>query len=80
METLAAFVEPRAGKYASCTLETCAVSTSVYGYLPNKPLNIIFVALFVLSLVAHLSQGIKSRSWTFVIAFGIGTFAEAAGM
>jgi hypothetical protein len=80
MEALAALLEPRAGKYASCRLDTCPVSTSVYGYLPNKPINIIFVALFTLSFLAHLFQGLKTRSWTFVIAFGIGTFAEAAGM
>lgn len=80
MELFTQVLELRAGKYASCTLDTCPLSDSVYGYLPNLPVSAIFVAIFVLSLTAHLFQRLKSKSWTFVLAFGIGTFAEAAGM
>jgi hypothetical protein len=68
-------VHPAAG----CTLETCPVSESVYGYLPSKPLNIVFLAIFALSLIVHVFQGIRHRSLTFLVALALGTFTEAVG-
>lgn len=52
----------------------------VYGYLPNKAANYFFLVAFGLSCLAHFFQGGKSRSWTFMIAFGVGAFGEAVGM
>ncbi|KAL2069855.1 hypothetical protein VTL71DRAFT_14534 [Oculimacula yallundae] len=61
----------------NCTFETCSVKQSVYGYLPNRPVTIVLVVLFGISMIAHIFQGVKSRSWTFVVALGIGCFGEA---
>ncbi|KUJ16877.1 RTA1-domain-containing protein [Mollisia scopiformis] len=61
------------------TKETCSVGESVYGYYPSQPVNVILVAIFAISFIANLFQGIKSRSWTFTIALGVGTSAEAVG-
>ncbi|CZR66914.1 related to phospholipid-translocating ATPase [Phialocephala subalpina] len=62
-----------------CTKETCSVKDSIYGYYPSEPVNIILVVIFAISLIVHLFQGIKSRSWTFLVALGLGTLAEAIG-
>jgi hypothetical protein len=64
----------------SCTVETCDISQSTYGYYPSKPSNIAFLAIFVISLLVHIFQGIKWKSWTFLIALGVGTLMEAVGM
>lgn len=80
MESFEATLLPRAGQYEHCTLDTCPVSDSLYGYLPSKAVNMIFVAIFATSCLAHLTQGIINKSWTFMIAFGIGTATEALGM
>lgn len=39
----------------------------------------IFVALFATSFIAHIIHGDMNRSWTFMIAFGIGTATEVLG-
>lgn len=79
MDVYEAFLLRRAGQYAHCTLDTCPVSDSLYGYLPSKPVNMILVAIFALSCLVHLIQGVKNRCWTFLVCFGIGTAAEAVG-
>ncbi|KAK0120004.1 hypothetical protein ONS95_011422 [Cadophora gregata] len=63
----------------NCTIDTCPVSSSVYGYYPNKPVTLILVVLFGLSMIAHIVQGLRSRSWTFLVALGIGCFGESVG-
>ncbi|KAF8862242.1 RTA1-domain-containing protein [Acephala macrosclerotiorum] len=63
----------------NCTKDTCSVKDSVYGYYPSKPVNIILVAIFAISMFAHFYQGIRSKSWTFLVALGIGTLGEAVG-
>ncbi|KAE9380228.1 RTA1-domain-containing protein [Stipitochalara longipes BDJ] len=73
------FLPRRAGQYANCTLDTCPVSESLYGYLPSNPVNLIFVALFATSCLLHVIQGLKNRCWTFLFCFGIGTATEAIG-
>ncbi|OCL03125.1 RTA1-domain-containing protein [Glonium stellatum] len=71
---------PRApGKYANCTMETCPIKFSIYGYNPSKPANIAFCAIFGLSLIAHIIQGIRWKSWSFLIVMSIGIFGEAVG-
>ncbi|RDW58671.1 hypothetical protein BP6252_13147 [Coleophoma cylindrospora] len=62
-----------------CTIETCPVSLSVYGYLPSKAVNLAFLAIFALSFVAHVFQGIRCKAWGFVVALGIGTLLEVVG-
>ncbi|KAG9228552.1 RTA1 like protein-domain-containing protein [Amylocarpus encephaloides] len=82
VEAVSSILEARAtqpGRYRNCTLETCPISASVYGYLPNKAANYFFLVCFAISCLAHFFQGAKSRSWTFMIAFGIGAFGETVG-
>jgi hypothetical protein len=79
METHLSHLLPRAAKFADCTLDTCPVSESVYGYLPSKPATLAFIALFAISFIAHFIQGIRAKSWTFLVALGVGTLSETVG-
>jgi hypothetical protein len=63
----------------NCTVDTCPVSFSVYGYFPNKPVTLILIVLFGISMILHIYQAIRSRSWTFLVALGVGCFGESVG-
>jgi len=69
-----------ARKAPNCTKDTCPVSESIYGYLPSKPLNTIFVVFFAISFGVHIWQGVKSKSWTFMVGLGLGSLLEVIGM
>jgi succinate dehydrogenase/fumarate reductase cytochrome b subunit len=64
-----------------CTEVTaqCTVKGSVYGYRPSIAWNSLFLALFAASAISHVGQGIRYRTWSFMIAMAIGGFAEAVG-
>ena len=80
MATLTPHLLPRAhGQYANCTMDTCPIKFSIYGYNPSKPANIIFCAISGLSLIMHTIQGIRWKSWSFMIIMSIGVFGEAVG-
>ncbi|KAJ5797289.1 RTA-like protein [Penicillium pulvis] len=57
----------------------CPVSDTTYGYTPNLGGNIFFTAFFALLGVAQLGLGVYYRTYTFLIALGVGTFMETAG-
>jgi len=57
----------------------CPVSGTLYGYYPNLGANAFFAALFGLLLIAQLVIGTLTRTWTFMLAVGIGIFGEMAG-
>jgi hypothetical protein len=57
----------------------CPVSATLYGYYPNLGANAFFAALFAVLFIAQLVIGTYTRTWTFMIAVGIGTFGEMAG-
>lgn len=62
-----------------CTIATCLVSLSLYGYLPNKPLNLIFIVAFAISFIGHMFLAVRRRAWSFLVALGIGTLLEVVG-
>ncbi|KAF2489266.1 RTA1-domain-containing protein [Lophium mytilinum] len=62
-----------------CTKDTCPVSYSVYGYNPSLAANALFCALFSISFLLHVFQGVKWKSWSFLVAMAIGVFGEAVG-
>ncbi|PVH95452.1 sphingoid long-chain base transporter RSB1 [Periconia macrospinosa] len=63
----------------NCTIDTCPVEWSLYGYYPSLPANALFVALFAISMLLHIYQGIRWRSWSFMACMVIGTFGELVG-
>ncbi|KAF4629707.1 hypothetical protein G7Y89_g8438 [Cudoniella acicularis] len=67
--------------YDLCTSVTpdCPVSGTLYGYYPNLGANAFFAALFGLLLIAQLIIGTWTRTWTFMLAVGLGVFGEMTG-
>ncbi|KAJ5929941.1 hypothetical protein N7466_005434 [Penicillium verhagenii] len=67
--------------YATCqqvSLE-CPVSATTYGYIPNLGGNAFFTAYYALLGVAQVGLGVYYRTWTFMIALGVGALMEMAG-
>jgi hypothetical protein len=79
LEVLSTLRRDAAHSDKGCTLDTCPVSYSVYGYLPNKPLNMVFLVVFAISLVWHVFLGVRRRAWSFIVALGIGSLMEVIG-
>ncbi|KAF2836508.1 putative RTA1 domain protein [Patellaria atrata CBS 101060] len=81
MDTLAHVLQARDDRYRFCEHEggECTVEVSIYGYRPNLAANVIFTAIFGLSMFAHAFQGVKWKAWTFFAFMVIGTFGEAVG-
>ncbi|KAJ1324869.1 RTA1 domain-containing protein [Microdochium nivale] len=72
------------GPDANCTLSLCKPEWSVVGYQPSIPANSAFVALFALSLLAHLAQGVyfwrRGRpAWGYVVLVAFGCADEIVG-
>lgn len=67
--------------YDFCTSVTpdCPVSGTLYGYYPNLGVNAFFAALFGILLVAQLLIGTYTRTWTYMLAAGLGIFGEMVG-
>ena len=66
-------------KYNECTIDTCPVSASIYGYYPNLAGNALFLVLYVVGCIAHLFFGIRNKLWSFMAAMVLGTICEAFG-
>ena len=67
------------GPDANCTLSTCNVEYSVYGYRPSLPANSIFLALFALSMIVHAYLGYRWRQWFFAAFMMVGSLIEVIG-
>ncbi|KAJ5730640.1 uncharacterized protein N7483_005148 [Penicillium malachiteum] len=67
--------------YETCTHITleCPVSATTYGYYPNLGGNAFFTAFFGVMGVAQVGLGVYYRTWTFMVALGIGALMEMAG-
>lgn len=59
---------------------TCTIEKTIYGYYPSVPANVFFCAFFGLCLIIQIVQGITFRSWSFMVALGVGCLGEAIGM
>ncbi|KAH8699452.1 parasitic phase-specific protein PSP-1 [Phaeosphaeriaceae sp. PMI808] len=57
----------------------CPVRATLYGYRPAMGPNAFFAALFGACFLASLIIGIMTKTWTYTLALGIGTFLECAG-
>ncbi|RDW79363.1 hypothetical protein BP6252_04001 [Coleophoma cylindrospora] len=67
--------------YSACIAVTpeCPVSGTLYGYAPNLGGNAFFAALFAVLLIAQIVIGSLTRTWTFMLAVGLGLFGEMVG-
>jgi hypothetical protein len=62
-----------------CTMDTCPVSASIYGYIPSLGWNAFPLAIAAICCVAQLGMGIKFKTWSYMVAVTIGCFLEAIG-
>lgn len=63
-----------------CTLQTCSLKLSYWGYLPSLAANSVFLALFSLSTLLFLFQAILSKRFLgFTIAMVSGCALEVVG-
>jgi hypothetical protein len=57
----------------------CPVTATLYGYRPDMGANAFLCALFGVCFITSLVIGIMTKTWTYTLALGIGTFLECAG-
>ncbi|RFU32531.1 hypothetical protein B7463_g3845, partial [Scytalidium lignicola] len=67
------------GPHETCTLDTCDVRTSLYGYRPSLSSSVAFIVFFSISLFIHTHQGVKWRTWGFLTALILGCVSEIIG-
>jgi hypothetical protein len=57
----------------------CTIEGTLYGYLPSLGANAFFTAFFALCFIVQLVQGIRYKTWTYMIALCLGCAGEAVG-
>ncbi|KAH6971178.1 RTA1 like protein-domain-containing protein [Ilyonectria sp. MPI-CAGE-AT-0026] len=67
------------GPGANCTLDTCPLEYSVYGYRPSLAANILFVVLFALAGILHIFLGLRWRTWFFMVCMVLGCLNAVMG-
>jgi len=79
-DCLSEVLKTRLACRAQCTIETCPLKWSFWAYRPSIPANAIFVALFTISLILYLAQGLASRRFVgFSISMISGGILEVLG-
>ena len=64
---------------ADCTLATCSIFISNWGYRPNVPGNVIFIVLFAMVAFLQIPLGLWKRTWGILLGMTIGAALEAVG-
>ena len=57
----------------------CRLEDTIYGYYPNVGANVFFTVFFGICAIANVYLGFRYKTWTYMIALGVGCFAEALG-
>lgn len=70
---------PEVPEWCKSVSPECPVEGTLYGYAPNLGANAFFAAFFGLALVLQLYLGIRYKTWTYMIAVGLGCLAETIG-
>lgn len=61
------------------TIFGCRLEDTIYAYYPNLGANAFFAAIFGICCIANIILGIRYKTWTYMIALGVGSFAECLG-
>jgi hypothetical protein len=65
---------------ASCTLATCPLDTTVYGYRPTIGANVTFLAIAGVCLIAYAAAYIATRKWlTYLLLVSLGCLVNLIG-
>jgi hypothetical protein len=67
------------GPNTNCTLALCKVSSSVLGYRPSLLASGAFIALFAITMIFHIAQGLYWRTWWFIACMVLGCIDEILG-
>lgn len=67
------------GPDKNCTLEVCPVELSLYQYQPKLAASGCFIAFFGISMLIHIFQGVKYKTWSFLVCMTIGCVCELLG-
>ncbi|KAL9622429.1 MAG: hypothetical protein Q9160_003274 [Pyrenula sp. 1 TL-2023] len=67
------------GPEANCTVTLCPISRSIYQYRPSLPANSIFIALFGITLIVHILQGLRYKTTWFLSCMVFGCIMEVIG-
>lgn len=54
------------GPDSTCTLDSCPIEWSVYGYQPSVPVNAVFIGLFAIGGLVHAYLGFRWKTWWFM--------------
>lgn len=57
----------------------CPPDGSSLSYPPNRVASSIFMVIFGASLICHCLMGFKTRTWSFLVAYLLGSTAEVIG-
>lgn len=72
--------EQRKACRAACTVDTCPLVLSYWGYRPNVAINAAFAAMFVVFMTIALVQGVWTRKFKkYTAMMFIGTVMEVIG-
>ncbi|KAF2847498.1 RTA1-domain-containing protein [Plenodomus tracheiphilus IPT5] len=72
-------VPPSAPDFCEEVGPQCPVEGSLYGYYPSIGANGFFAGFFGLCLLIQLVLGIRYKTWTYLIALGLGCLGELIG-
>lgn len=67
------------GPQANCTLDLCPLEASLLRYQPSIPANVVFICVFALSMLVHIYQGWRTRTWGFMACMICGCILEIIG-
>lgn len=67
------------GPGGNCTVATCPVVLSVYGYRPTLPGSATLIALYAICILIQTALGVRYRQWGFMIAMILGCLTEIFG-
>ncbi|KAK4502097.1 hypothetical protein PRZ48_007908 [Zasmidium cellare] len=67
------------GDNVNCTISTCPVELSVYGYRASLPFSILVIVLYAIVAIIQLWLGIRYRVWGFMSCMLLGCITEIIG-
>lgn len=57
----------------------CTIEGTLYGYYPSIGANAFFTAFFAICFLVQLVNGIRFKTWTYMISLCLGCAGEAIG-
>lgn len=67
------------GDDANCTVSTCPIELSVYGYRPSIPASAVLIALYAIVMGIQAILGWRYKKWGFMAAMLLGCLDEILG-